>query len=460
VRADVTFEPDGERMAMVLSVADEGSEVRIKSLRLVGEDDAKAATVLAGLPFAPDTLATSATLAGLQRDLEATGRYLTVKVEIPNDAPAVLDPLAIAVEPSPGVLPEASQRDVDQARKALDAQIARLRRGDTLQVDFALAEAQQCGEYLRLGPGTVSIRLSRDGYALEATNLQWGGQPPVAAALHLDMNTGTISCTVGAATSSWQLPVGALQVKVLTKPSQDGRMLIGYEVGFQSHAAAMVDVDLHPATALHLVGRAAKVQRDGDVMILDFGSTKVRIDANGQLAEDHFTFVSEDMPMEASWLQAGFGAPPRAATMDDPRALLALGNMLLTDALPADVLRDGADRRVPARAHAGRREPPDRRQDRTRAPAAGPEQRHASDALHGPWRDPRETGRESAVQRVARGPFRRFRLIIARQQYAFREASAHGAAPRRTRSTVDGDHVRGLAPARRRGAHGGVSATR
>jgi hypothetical protein len=307
-RSAVEFVPDGERMTLVVTVASEGHEVRIRSVALDGEDEAAAAAVLSRAGFVRDTLATREAVAALRHGLEATGRYLQVDVAVGDDAPASLDPLVVKVKPRPGApaLEAVSPRDVGQVQQALRGLVARFERGDTVAVTSTLTEEVAMGTGLRALPGAQSLLLRRDAFLLDVEHMQFGEAP----ATRLVVGFCGLGCLLGYGElravwrTGFQLP---MQLQVVSRLAESGEFELRWGAAFQTGASGMLDLSLHAATARQLLMRASSVQRDGEVLALRFGETTVRIAGDGVLLDEEIAFTSEDRRFVIAWAKDGLG---------------------------------------------------------------------------------------------------------------------------------------------------------
>lgn len=329
-QATVALAPDGEAMALAITIADEGRELRIRSLRLDGEGDAAAAAVLGELAFAPDVVATSAVLAGLQRELESTGRYQTVDVAIPEDAPAVLDPLVVSVQlrtnaPAPGAL---HKRDIAQVGRAMDVVAAHLQRGDVVAVE--LDGSQSDGSHFF--SGKMSFRAGSNGFAMKAERCHWGGREWGRAVF--GCTTERLWYELGGVGGTFDFPTPvAVQFRMATALGDGDEMQLSFNVGFSTGAGSGLQLDIHPATAAQLLAKASDVRRDGETLMVQLEDAALLIAADGELTSGRITVGAATM----SWAE-GFAKPPGSAR--STAQLVTVLGTLVADALAAAAKTD------------------------------------------------------------------------------------------------------------------------
>lgn len=337
VVAAVEFVPDGDRMTLVVTVADEGHEVRVRSMRLDGEDQEVAKAVLADVGFRADTPATTRSIDGLRVALEATGRYTKVGLALADDAPSALDPLVATVAinpntPAPGAI---AVRDVAQVRAALLSILERLSGTEALCVELELVEP--IGEPpLCVLPGSFSCRVGGSGTLIEIERLQCGDHPPSRA--FLGLSPRGLVAGYGEERTVWDLD-GALAfgATMWTRLQADGEMEARWGASLSRDGSSGLVLDLHPATPWYLLSRAKSVQREGDVLALQLGETLVHIAADGALREEYVRFPREDGQVTVSVRADGLRELDRALAAENSRSrFLALGASILASLLPAE----------------------------------------------------------------------------------------------------------------------------
>lgn len=352
VEAKVELVPVDDRMALEVSLANEGREVRIQGLQLIGEDEAQREPVLAAVRFSPGSLATTDALADLQRQFEATGRYLSVTVDVPAEGPAGAATLPVTVKARPGAptLGTLPARDVEQVQKAIDHLLARMRQGSVLSNAFDLSEPIAWGP-IRLLPGRVTFLFSRDGIAASADRLQWATAPPVTVGMGLFADQ--LVAAVGERGGAWRFRDAlGLQARLTSTFEPTGEALLRWGVGMSTQPGNGLELLVHPATATHLLVKATEVRRHGDELAMRLGDTTVRISADGEIvgqqvvigSDDDFTIALSHVPLSAQLKGLLPAAAPGAKT-DVAAMLLEAASAILVDVLSATA---GEDARVRA----------------------------------------------------------------------------------------------------------------
>lgn len=346
-RAAVEFVPDGERMTLVVTVASEGHEVRMRSVKLDGEDETAAAAVLSSVGFVRDTLATREAVGALRYGLEATGLYLHVDVAVDDEAPASLDPLVVKVKPRPGApaLDAVSPRDVEQVQRALRGLVVRVERGDTLRVTCTLTEPVPMGESLRYLPGVASVQVGRDGFLLDVERLQFREAPATRTVFGMCGLGCLFRC--GEACAVWRTGVPMpMELRLASQLAESGEFEFRWGAKFHTRGTSLLDCSLHPATARQVIVRASSVQRDGETLALRFGETTVRIAADGALLDEEIAFTAQQHHFAIAWAKDGLGEMTRA--FDGVAVTSNLGEVVTTVLAAIGSQLATADPRVPA----------------------------------------------------------------------------------------------------------------
>lgn len=289
VRAKVEFVTVGDRLELHLAVEDEGREVPIASLALAGEDEAQRGPVLAAMHFTPGTLATSAALADLKRQFEATGRYLNVQLDLPAQMPAELDPLTIAVTARPGApaFGKVPLRDAAQLQLAIDRAQAHMAAGGMLRVAIRNRDPIPAGRF-RILPGGVSILLGKFGLVLAVEALQWGETPAVPVAVQVSPEGLTFRH--GERCGRWGFDAAlGLEAQVTTSFLPSGEAHFRWGVGVSQKAGEFFAAQIHPATAVHILTKAEEFARNGDELVIRSGGTTARIAADGSIVGQQVT---------------------------------------------------------------------------------------------------------------------------------------------------------------------------
>ncbi|HEX5054571.1 MAG TPA: hypothetical protein VFZ65_22535 [Planctomycetota bacterium] len=336
-KCTVRLEPDGDTIALAVAVTREGHEVRIQSVKLDGEDEAQCAAVLAAIGFEPGTLATTAAWRRLERGLEATGRYMRVAMALPDDPPAVVDPLTVTVERrSDAPAPDAfAEKDLGQVRTAIDRLVARLSGGDALRIVCHVDEPITWHR-LRLPPGKISLSIGRDGFAIEADAVQWADRAPVKAAL--DLAVDRVFLAFGEHADSWHFkaPID-LQLQLSTSFVESGEMQFRWGLGFSTggHDKGSLALSIHPATPTEALARATELRRDGDVLTLQYETVKLRIGVDGEVIDPPAVIKTGRGDVELSWQPAGVEGQPRTPAGAGARnGLIEALAIVAVDSLP------------------------------------------------------------------------------------------------------------------------------
>lgn len=302
VRAAVEFVAEDERIVPVVTIADEGREVRVGSLRLHGEDERDAAAVLAGIDFRPGMPASTSAIAHLQRELEATGRYVDVTTRVGDEAPGDLDPLVFRVElrprvPAPGSF---AARDVAQVRAAIAAITRRLERGDVLQLVFTNTEACASGK-VELLPGTATLRVGLHGVSFAADHLRLGATPAVKAFLGFTRQQAWVTWGGHTARAAFTAPAD-IRLRFATLLAKDGEMDVQWGASFHTRdTGGVIDIALHPATAMYILERADGIRRDGDDLELRFGDRILRLSPDGASVDGNLVLETAVSVAQLSW---------------------------------------------------------------------------------------------------------------------------------------------------------------
>jgi hypothetical protein len=349
-QAEARLVRDDDRMALVVSVTDEGREVRVRSVQIVGEpDDAQWTAIRDGLRLPADALATTAALADLQRQVETTGRYLRVRIDLGSEPPAVLDPLTIRVEPRPGAaaFTPVRQRDAEQLQMALDRLIAEIREGLALRFSMTSSEPIELLSATAL-PGTMEVWIGRDGFAWSIERLAIGSGE--GRRFQIRAVGDELSCELGEKSWRWRVPGGiGVQLRMTSTFGADGLAQARWAVGFSTGANDGVSVELHPATAAYALTSVSAAERDEGDLVLRLEKEHVRIRPDGEVVDRCVRFAMADTGHgELSWRDHNYGPAPvggAAGAAVNMAAALEIVATLLLDVLPATAR---ADVRVPA----------------------------------------------------------------------------------------------------------------
>ncbi|MBL8751775.1 MAG: hypothetical protein JNK15_00635 [Planctomycetes bacterium] len=313
VLVDAELLPEANTIGLRVRVADEGHEVRVQRLQIEGDDTA-AAAVLAEVAFTPGSLATTEWLTAMQRQIERSGRYFEVRPVMAATTRARPDPLVFAVKvrpnaPAPGTL---APRDVAQVQAMGDKLLADLRAGRGLRVQGDVRDGD-VAPFLRVLPGPVSFALDNRGVLLAAERTTWGEGEPVRAAVRFASDALTVE--LGDQVMQWRFgeALGA-QITVYTNFNPAGEAEFRWGIGLGGQSSELLVATIHPATAAHLLTRATAIHRDGDVLVVEFPLTTLRIAADGSIVGDAIEITADDRKLQLGWSKERLDKTPSRPT--------------------------------------------------------------------------------------------------------------------------------------------------
>lgn len=314
-RVEVSFQRNGDRLDLHVEVADEGEQIRVASLVIIGERTADLPAVMQRLDFQPNCLFTNSFCNNLERQLLRTGRYATVKCDAPPPNQPLLDPLVVRVR-RVGYAPSddaATQRDMGQLLAAFDQLAGHFQAGRGIQGGFDIGTGSALlGAWI--GPGAVSLIL--DQGAMRFTVAALRGPSGSFASFACDLTSDGLLLVHGdrwAAVRCDGLLDFSLTIRSQPSPhtgfaSQEFRWGFNLSRG----GAPPPLVHFHPTTAAYLLrGESTRCRRDGELLMLHIGDTDLRIAADG-------TFTPRAVS-EGTTTPDPSTTPVRIALLDEPQ---------------------------------------------------------------------------------------------------------------------------------------------
>lgn len=255
-RVAATFDTTGEAVGLAIAFAEPGTEVRIQSVVLQGDDEVHAKSSLLGAAFTPGMLATTAAIDGLVRHCLVTGRYL--RIEPVLQAGQVLDPLVLRATMRPGAetMQDVPRDDIVLLQRFLDSlrTTTELPEGRALQLTV-LAEDDPTGYF----PNGLRMLVGRHGGRLTAEPLSLGAvSAPAVLAVHdqgLHVALGDLA---------WQTGGGAgshVSLTIRAAITDEGTAHLSYGLGWSTKRRAPIEIDAHPGFVAYALSTGRLVVR-------------------------------------------------------------------------------------------------------------------------------------------------------------------------------------------------------
>lgn len=292
-RATVSFRPSGERVDLHVAVLDEGDQVRVASVMVVGEQVDALPAVMARIAWQPGCLYTRALRDDLERQLLRTGRYATVRCDEPGPHQRLLDPLVLRVQ-RVGYPPgddAGTQRDFAQLLAMFEAVARHFEqgRGVLFTGEVPAAEVDAAGW---IGPGALRARLGHQSLSVEVEALRGSGGR--YAPFSCDLTSDAILLVHG---DRWAFARAAgiigLELALESRPQTGlGAQELNWGVGIRTGVSGSSQrVRFHPTTAAYLLQEGpVRCRRDGDHLVLRVGHADLRIGPDG-------TFEPREIPV-------------------------------------------------------------------------------------------------------------------------------------------------------------------
>lgn len=286
VRVQARHARDAGLAHLAIEVEDEGREVRVRGIDLLGETDAARDIVLDRLQWPPGSLLTGDRLRQLRSDLEALGRYRSISIVEPEDPSDETAALAVTVQVLPDApAPDAAfARDARQAQAGLQSLAAHLHGGGTLRATLSVDEPLDLG-ILEVLPGSVTIDVAGGGVVVRCDHVRIAGE--AAAPGLLAVTSRSVALVVGdavRAAHAFDRPVG-VTLRIDFVVSESGELQFSWQAGINAEGGAdLVTVNIGPGFAAALVSDAtAMCRRDGEDLLLGEGDEHVRIGPAGEI---------------------------------------------------------------------------------------------------------------------------------------------------------------------------------
>jgi len=314
-RVAATFDTTGEVVGLAIAFAEPGTEVRIQSVVLQGDDEAHAKSSLLGASFTPGMLATTAAIDGLVRHCLETGRYL--RIEPVLAAGQVLDPLVLRATMRPGAetMADVSRDDIALLQGFLERLATRTKLPGERAVQIRALPLVDASEFF---PEGVTLLVGSQGGLCTSEKLAIAD---FSAPFAIGAFEEGILLRLGEQSWRWETAlVGRLSWTITAQLTEGGTADLRYGFSWSTKERPVFELDVHPGFAGYSLSTGRVVlRREGEVVQVDVGPgiVELRLDREGAVqglgpgsvgVVDGFSVQLVDMPSYAdSSAAAGAG---------------------------------------------------------------------------------------------------------------------------------------------------------